>query len=161
MVMVVRDIQTVRGATLPDGLDLRPVDRPGSAPPDAVGLEDAVAAAVVSDPGITDSADHVAGYLRGLPPSVRLFAAVDEAGVARATSACHVLGEYAQVFFVSTEPAWRRRGIGAAMSAAALRGAASCGARWAFLHSTADGASLDRRLGFEPVGLLTRYSYAD
>jgi ribosomal protein S18 acetylase RimI-like enzyme len=96
-----------------------------------------------------------------LPASVRLFAGVDETGAARATSACHVFGEFAQIFFVSTEPAWRRRGIGSAMTAGALRSAASLGARRAFLHSTADGASLYTRLGFEAIGLLTRYSYAD
>ncbi|HST16739.1 MAG TPA: GNAT family N-acetyltransferase [Gaiellaceae bacterium] len=162
MAMVLRDIRSVKGkAALPDGLDLRPVDRVGSGAPDAVRLTDAVAAAIASDPGITDSPDRVAEYLSGLPPSVQLFAAVDETGVARATSACHVFGPYAQVFFVSTEPAWRRRGIGGAMTACALRGAAALGARSALLHSTADGASLYKRLGFEAVGLLTRYSYAD
>jgi ribosomal protein S18 acetylase RimI-like enzyme len=159
--MVLSEIETLPGAVLPEGLDLRPVNLVGSEAPDAIPLKDAVAAALASDPGITDPAEHVAGYLSGLPPSVRLFAAVDETGVARATSACHVFGEYAQIFFVSTEPAWRRQGIGGAMTAGALRGAASLGARRAFLHSTADGASLYRRLGFEAVGLLTRYSCAD
>ena len=161
LAMVLRDLQTVTGTALPDGLDLQLVDRVGPGAADAVPLKAAVAAAIASDPGITGSADHVTRYLSGLPPSVRLFAAVDETGAVRATSACHVFGNYAQVFFVSTEPAWRRRGIGCAMTAGALRGAASLGARQAFLHSTADGASLYKRLGFEPVGLLTRYSYAD
>lgn len=159
--MVLRDLHALADAALPDGLDLRAVDRAGTGAPDAVTLEDAAAAAKRSDLGITDSADEVAAFLSGLPPSVRLFAAVDEAGVARATSACHVFGEYTQVFFVSTEPSWRRRGIGTAMTAAALRGAASLGARRALLHSTAEGASVYRRLGFEPVGLLTRYARRD
>ncbi len=159
--MVLRDIQAVTGTALPDGLEFRAVDLVGSGAQDAVPLKDAVAAAIASDPGITDSAERMAGYLSGLPSSVRLFAAVDEIGVARATSACHVFGEYAQVFFVSTEPTWRRRGIGGAMIRGALRSAASLGARRAFLHSTADGASLYESLGFEPAGLLTRYSYAD
>jgi len=161
LAMVLRDIRAVTGTALPDGLDLRCVDRVGSGAPDAVPLKDAVDAAIASDPGITDSADRVAAYLSGLPPSVRLFAAVDETGIVRATSACHVFGEYTQVFFVSTEPDWRRRGIGSAMTAGALRGAASLGARSALLHSTADGASLYKRLGFEALGMLTRYSYAD
>lgn len=47
------------------------------------------------------------------------------------------------------------------MTAGALQSAASLGARRAFLHSTADGAALYERLGFEPAGLLTRYSYSD
>jgi hypothetical protein len=95
MAMVLRDVQAVTGATLPDGLDLRPVNRVASEAPDAVPLKDAVAVAILSDLGITESADDAAEYLRALPSSVRLFAAVDERGVARATSACHVFGEYA------------------------------------------------------------------
>jgi ribosomal protein S18 acetylase RimI-like enzyme len=161
MAMVLRDVQAATGATLPDGLDARPVNRVASEAPDAVPLKNAVAVAIESDPGITDSADDVAGYLSGLPSSVRLFAAVDEKGVARATSACHVFGEYAQVFFVSTEPAWRRRGIGQAMTLEALKAAAYLGVRRAFLHATDDGGSVYKGLGFEAVGLLARYSYAD
>jgi len=96
-----------------------------------------------------------------LPSSVRLFAAIDESGVAHATSACHVFGDYTQIFFVNTEPAWRRGGIGQAMTSEALRAAASLGARRALLHATDDGASVYTRLGCEDVGLLTRYSGAD
>jgi ribosomal protein S18 acetylase RimI-like enzyme len=161
MAMVLRDIEDMSSASLPDGLELRPVDRLDLVAPDAVPLKDVVTAAIRSDPGITDAPDRVAGYLSGLPPSVRIYAAVDETGAVRATSACHVFGEYTQIFFVSTEPAWRQQGIGGAMTAGALRGAASLGAHRAFLHSTADGASVYRRLGFEAVGLLTRYSHTD
>jgi predicted GNAT family acetyltransferase len=134
------------------------VSREPSEAPDAVELKDAAAVAIASDLGITEPADEVAAFLSGLPTSVRLFAAVDETGVSHATSACHVFGEYAQIFFVNTEPAWRRRGIGEAMTLAALRSAAALGARRAFLHATDDGASIYTRLGFEPVGQLTRYS---
>jgi ribosomal protein S18 acetylase RimI-like enzyme len=161
LAMVLRDLRTAGDAELPDGLALRPVDRVGSEAPDAVPLKDAAAAVVVSDPGVTDSADQVGEYLSGLPASVRLFAAIDETGVVRATSACHVFGEYTQIFFVSTDPNWRRCGVGSAMTAAALRAAASLGAHRALLHSTADGASLYARLGFESVGLLTRYSQTE
>jgi ribosomal protein S18 acetylase RimI-like enzyme len=159
MAMVLRDVQAGTGATLPDGLDLRPVNRVAPEAPDAVSLKDAVAVAISSDPSVEGSAEDAARYLSGLPNSVRLFAAVDEDGVARATSACHVFGEYAQVFFVNTEPAWRRRGIGQAMTSEALRAAASLGARHAFLHATDDGASVYKRLGFEDAGMLTRFSY--
>lgn len=159
--MVLRDVQAVTGATLPEGLDLRPVHRIASEAPNAVPVQDAAAVAIASDLGITESADDVAGFLSRLPPSVRIFAAVDERGVARATSACHIFGEYAQVFFVNTEPAWRRRGIGRAMTLEALRAAASLGARRALLHATDEGASVYKQLGFEPIGLLTRYSCTD
>ena len=154
MAMVLPDVRGLTGATLPDGLELRAV-------PDAVPLKDAAAVAIASDLSITESADNVAGFLRRLPSSVRLFAAVDKKEVARATSACHVFGEYAQVFFVNTEPAWRRRGVGYAMTLEALRAAALLGARRAILHATDDGASVYTRLGFEAVGVLTRYSCAD
>jgi ribosomal protein S18 acetylase RimI-like enzyme len=161
LAMVLRDVRALTGATLPDGLGFRPVNRVVSEAPDAVSLEDAVAVAIASDRSVKDPADVAAEYFRGLPSSVRLFAAVDENGVARATSACHVFGEYAQVFFVNTEPAWRRRGIGQAMTLEAVRAAASAGARRAFLHATEDGASLYKRLGFEAVGLVTRYTCVD
>jgi ribosomal protein S18 acetylase RimI-like enzyme len=159
LAMVLGDIDAATDAQLPDGLELRPVNRPEE--PGSVSLEDAAATAVASDPGIPDPPDKVAGFLGGLPSSVRLFAAVDAEGAVRATAACHVFGEYAQVFFVTTEPAWRRRGIGSAMTLGALRAAASLGARQAFLHSTEDGVSVYTGLGFEPVGLVTRYACAD
>lgn len=158
--MVLRRIQDVVNVVLPDGLVLRSVNRIATETPDAVALHDAVAVAIASDPGITEPADEFARFLTGLPSSVRLFAAVDDAGVARATSGCDVFDEYARVFFVNTEPGWRHRGIGRAMTVEALRAAASAGARRAFLHATDDGASVYRRLGFEVAGRLTRYSRA-
>ena len=161
MAMVLRDIQAVNGATLPDGLDFRPVNRDTSTVPDAVPMKDAAAVGIASNRSITGSADDVAKWISGLPSSVRLFAAIDESGVAHATSACHVFGDYTQIFFVNTEPAWRRGGIGQAMTSEALRAAASLGARRALLHATDDGASVYTRLGCEDVGLLTRYSGAD
>jgi ribosomal protein S18 acetylase RimI-like enzyme len=159
--MVLQDVHAVPAPTIPNGLVLRPVRRLAcEAPDDAVPLEDAVAVAIASDPGITESPDAFAGFLRGLPSSVRLFAAVDDAGAARATSGSEVFGEYARIFFVNTEPGWRRRGIGRAMTLEALRAAASSGARRAFLHATDDSACVYTRLGFEAAGRLTRYSRA-
>lgn len=157
--MVLRDVEAANGGALPDDLALRPVSR-GGAEASGIPLHDAAAVAIASDLSITASADEVVRFLTGMPPSVRLLAAVDEAGVARATSACHVFGEYAQVFFVNTEPGWRRRGIGRAMTLEALRAAAVLGARQAVLHATDFGASVYQRLGFEAVGLLTRYQCA-
>ena len=145
------------GSTLPDGLALRHVKRLGNEVPDAVPLEEAVALVIASDPGLTELPETFAGFLRGLPSSVQLLAAVDEQGVARATSGCDVFGEYARLFFVNTEPAWRRRGIGRTMTAQALRAAASSGARRAVLDSTDAGVSVYSGLGFEVAGRLTRY----
>lgn len=156
--MVLREIDPGSGSALPDGLDVRPVAVRGNGAPGAVALEDAAAVAIASDPGIAEPAAEFAAYLRGLPSSVQLFAAVGEDGVAHATSGCDVHGEHARIFFVDTEPTWRRRGIGSAMTAAALRAAAAAGARHAYLHATTDGASVYMRLGFEAIGRLTRYS---
>ncbi len=158
--MVCRDVRVVPAVTLPAGLVLRPVNRLASDAADAVPLNDAVGVAIASDPDITGTVDQFAGFLQSLPTSVRLFAAVDERGFARATSGCDVFGDYARVFFVNTEPGWRRRGVGAAMTVEALRAAASSGARTAFLDATADGAPVYLRLGFETAGRLTRYSRA-
>jgi ribosomal protein S18 acetylase RimI-like enzyme len=156
--MVCRDIDAVPAATLPDGLVLRPVNRLGSQAPGAVPLGEAVAVAVASDPGIIEPADEFARFLRGLPSSVRLFAAVNGDGMARATSGCDVFGEDARIFFVNTEPDWRGRGIGSAMTREALRAAARSGAHRAVLDSTDAAASLYMRLGFEVAGRLARYS---
>jgi len=158
--MVLQAVRAVPAATLPGGLVLRPVRRLASEARDAVPLEDAIAVAIASDPGLTDAPVQVARFLRGLRHPVHLFAAVDAAGVARATSGCEVFGEYTRIFFVNTEPAWRRRGIGRAMTQEALRTAASSGARRAVLHATNDGAPVYRRLGFEVAGRVTRYSRA-
>ena len=158
--MVLRNVQVAANATLPAGLVLRPVAGLTSDVPDAVPLRDAVAVAIASDPGITEPPDEFARFLMRLPASVRLFAAVDDAGVVRATAGCEVFGEYARVFFVNTEPACRRRGIGRAMTVAALHAAASAGAARAVLHATDDAVSVYARLGFEGAGRLTRYSRA-
>ena len=157
--MVLRDIHAVSIATLPDGLILRPVKRL-ACESGAVPLQAAAALAIASDPGITQPADEFAEFLRALPSAVRLFAAVDESGIPRATSGCVVFGEYARIFFVNTEPGWRRRGIGRAMTVEALRAAASSGARRAILDATDRGASVYLRLGFEDAGRLTRYARA-
>ena len=160
MAMVLRDVQAVTGPSLPDGLDLRPVNRGSSKAPDGVPLKEALAVAMASDPSATESAEDAARYFDGLPDSARLFAAVDENGVVRATAACHVFGEYAQLFFVNTEPAWRRRGIGQAITVGVLREAASLGARNAILHATELGASVYKRVGLVAVNA-TRYSFSE
>jgi ribosomal protein S18 acetylase RimI-like enzyme len=157
--MVRRDLHVLPAVALPDGLELRPVSRVASETSAAVALGDAVAVALASDPGITESAaGEFARFLSSLGPSTRLFAAVDEAGVARATAGHEVFGEYVHVFFVNTEPDWRRRGIASAMTVQALAAAASAGARRAVLDATDTGISVYLRLGFEVAGRLTRYS---
>jgi predicted N-acetyltransferase YhbS len=60
--------------------------------------------------------------------------------------------------FVNTDPNWRGRGIGQAMTAAALSAAQGLGAQHACLDATDAGQSIYSRLGFEPVTQTTRFS---
>ncbi|HEY7633315.1 MAG TPA: GNAT family N-acetyltransferase [Thermoleophilaceae bacterium] len=156
--MVCRDLRTVPTLTLPNDLTLRPVRRLADDASDGVPLENAVAAAKLADPRIEDPHTVFAGYLRSLPSTVRLLAAVDAADVVRATSGCGAFGTAASVMFVNTDPNWRRRGIGQAMTAAALRAAQGLGAQHACLDATGAGRSIYSRLGFEPVTQTTRFS---
>ena len=57
----------------------------------------------------------------------------------------------AGLFVVSTAPSHRRRGIGRAVTTAALAAAAERGLRVAVLNPTEQGAPLYRRMGFEQV----------
>jgi GNAT superfamily N-acetyltransferase len=154
--MVCRDVDCVPAVALPEGLMFRPVERlaplEGSVP-----LVDAAAVAVAADSDIVDTPVVFARFLESLPGSVRLFAAIDEGGVVRATSGCDVFGEHTRVLFVNTDPRWRGRGIGGAMTAAALQAAARSGAQRAYLDATDVAVSLYRRLGFEAAGRSMRY----
>ena len=155
--MVCRDLRTVPEVALPGELMFRTVRRLPGDGPDGVPLEDAVAAAVLAAPSITDPPDVFADYLRSLPPAFRLFAAVDGDGVVHATSGSAAFGTDATVLFVNTDPGWRGRGIGTAMTTAALRAARDSGARRASLDSSDAGARIYQRIGFESVGGTTRY----
>jgi ribosomal protein S18 acetylase RimI-like enzyme len=98
--MVRPELDTLPEPALPAGLTVR----------DDLPLADVVQ--------LVDEPDVVLGLLRRSPLS--LFAAVDGDGVVRATSGSAVYGEDASVSFVNTDPAWRGRGIGTAMTALAL-----------------------------------------
>jgi len=61
------------------------------------------------------------------------------------------------VIFVNTHPDWRGRGVGQAMTAAALRAAQNSGARRACLDSSDAGLSIYARLGFKTVARTKRF----
>jgi GNAT superfamily N-acetyltransferase len=147
--MTCRDLQTVPPSRLPSELTLRPVRRLAGVAPDGVALEDAVAA-ILADPRIDDRPDVFAGFVRSLPAAVRLFAAVGRDGAVRATSGSGAFGTEASVLFVNTDPEWRGRGIGQAMTAAALHAARDRGATRACLDATDAGLSIYPRLGSRP-----------
>jgi GNAT superfamily N-acetyltransferase len=159
--MVCSGLAEVPRASLPDGLELRRVQRlddDDPAGPGGVRLVHAAAVALRSDAQmapVTRLDDFVA-YLRSIP-GAGFLAAVDADGLVRATAASSAFGSLAGVFFVNTDPAWRGRGVGTAMTAAALHEAARAGARGAFLDSSALGRSIYLRLGFEPVAETTLF----
>lgn len=157
--MICPDLRLVPMLSLTSRLRLRPVRRLREDPGDGVPLQDAVAAAIAASPAIDDPPEVFAEYLRSLPTAIRLFAAIDADGVVRATSGAGAYGTEASVLFVNTDPGWRRQGIGLAMTAAALRSARARGARRACLEASDAGASIYKRLGFEPVTQITRFFY--
>jgi len=74
-----------------------------------------------------------------------------------ATAGWGAFGEEATVIFVNTQPDWRGRAIGRAMTAAALRSALHGGARRASLDASYAGARIYRRLGFDVVSATTSF----
>lgn len=155
--MVCRDLGAVPAVALPSELTVRPVRRRPEDELPGVPLEDAVATAMCAAPTIPDPPEAFAAFLRSLPSTFRLFAAVDRGGAVRATSGSGVFGRHATVIFVNTEPGWRGRGIGQAMTAHALERARRSGATHACLDASAGGRSIYRRLGFDTAGKLTRW----
>src|SRR5262249_12877951 len=138
---------------------LREVRRLSDDAVEGVPLEQAVAAAMRADPRIDGPPAAFADYLRSLPPTAHLFAAVDaDDGAVRATSGCNAVGETASVFFVNTEPEWRRQGIAHAMTSQALAAALRRGARHASLDATGAGRRIYERLGFEAVAQVARFT---
>jgi GNAT superfamily N-acetyltransferase len=154
--MICRDLGTVPAFARPSELALRPVRRLSDDAPDGVPLAQAIATAALADPGITDP-QALVDYLQSLPPAFGLFAAVDDAGVVRATSGSGAFGTTASVIFVNTDPGWRRRGIALAMTATALRSAWQSGARAAGLDASDAGRQLYLRLGFQTATPTTRF----
>ncbi|MEV1315192.1 GNAT family N-acetyltransferase [Micromonospora arborensis] len=82
---------------------------------------------------------------------IRLAGRLDDGKIVGTTVAWLSQG-LVTLYFVGTQPEQRRRGIGAAMTSAALRLAAERGARTAALTSSPIGESVYRNLGFRPVG---------
>jgi ribosomal protein S18 acetylase RimI-like enzyme len=155
--MVCRDLATIPELPLPAELTVQNVQRLDGDPP-GVDLERATGACVAADPGFDLTGIRLAEFLRtNVPPPTKLFAAVDEDGEVRATSGSFVIGVDCTVIFVSTDIAWRGRGIGTAMTAHALRAAVAAGARQACLDASEPGQPIYERLGFEDAGAVSRF----
>jgi GNAT superfamily N-acetyltransferase len=95
--------------------------------------------------GLADPWRHYLGYLDGEPvATVTVFFAAGVAGV----------------YFVMTVPEARRRGIGAAITAAVLREARDSGVEYAVLGSSSAGRSVYAGLGFREVCAINLYEWA-
>jgi ribosomal protein S18 acetylase RimI-like enzyme len=122
-----------------------------------VHLDRAAAACMQFDPVAADLTLHdFVSYLQSLP-NAEFFVAVDQDGSVHATAGSSVVGKDARVFFVSTDPGWRGRGVGTAMTATALRAAHARGATRAGLDASRAGQAIYRRLGFDDVAQLTMF----
>lgn len=155
--MVCRNLRSVPEYPLPDGLTLRPVSR-FAEEAGGVPLTDAVAAAGRATSAGEESSAALVTYLRRLPKESRLFAAIDGDGVVRGTSGSRTFFSDAYVFFVNTDPRWRRRGVALSMTATALHAAVTSGATRASLDASGPGIPLYRRLGFTALGRITQFS---
>ena len=84
--------------------------------------------------------------------------AIDQQPVATAT--LFFAADVAGLYFVSTVPAWRGRGIGSAISRAALAGARDLGFAVAVLGSSPMGQRVYERLGFREVCAVEVYEWS-
>jgi GNAT superfamily N-acetyltransferase len=155
--MVRGELSSLPAVGLPSELSMRAVARLPGDPADAVPLEDAVALVAAVDPMVLESPDELAVYLRSLPAELALFAAVDAAGVVRATGGGGAFGAEATVMFISTDRRWRGRGVATAMTAAALLAARKAGATRAVLDASDPGRGIYSRLGFSAITQTKRY----
>jgi GNAT superfamily N-acetyltransferase len=67
--------------------------------------------------------------------------------------------EVGGIYFVCTHPAYRRRGIGAAITLAAMRGASELGCRLAVLGTSDMGRPVYERLGFRDAGVMLIFDW--
>ena len=85
--------------------------------------------------------------LLDIEPLTALLAFVD--GEPASTSAVFVTGEIAGVYNVATTPAMRGRGVGAAVTWAAVAAGAAAGCTRSILQASAEGAPVYTRMGFD------------
>ena len=78
-------------------------------------------------------------------------------GTPGATSEIVLGGGVAGLYSVCTLEAYRRRGLGAAMTTHALLAARSAGCETAILQASASGAGIYARVGFQAFGEITEY----
>jgi ribosomal protein S18 acetylase RimI-like enzyme len=101
--------------------------------------------------GSADLADNLAYFFdAGIERPFVAYLGLSE-GAPVASSLVFFGGGVAGIYHVSTAPAYRRRGLGSAITTAALAEAHRRGYSVAILHATAAGYPVYRRLGFDEV----------
>ena len=76
-----------------------------------------------------------------------------------ATASVLMCGEVAGIYLVGTLASARGRGLGSAVTLAALHHARERGARWGALQSSKMGESVYRAIGFVSHGMLSMYEW--
>jgi ribosomal protein S18 acetylase RimI-like enzyme len=74
-----------------------------------------------------------------------------------ATALSVTLGEFTGIFNVATEPAYRGRGFGTAVTARAVADGGLAGATWCWLQSSEEGYPVYRDLGFRTIETWTHW----
>lgn len=118
---------------------------------------DAYASSFGIGPDLRDAViDAEAGLRTDLGRLIRLVGRVD--GRAVATSAVLVSNGVAGLYWIGTDPAYRERGIGAALTAAAMEIGREHGMSVCTLQASSQGEPVYTRLGFVGVGEVVLYS---
>jgi GNAT superfamily N-acetyltransferase len=136
-----------------DGLEIRPVRDPDS-------LREWMRVwAFAAPPEMEERWLHVYRQLPyGPDRDLRMFVG-HLAGKPVATCYLFLTGGVVALHYVVTDPLYRRRSIGAAMTDAALRHARDAGSRIAVLTASPDGINIYRRLGFHECCLVGTYEW--
>ncbi|MET7986773.1 GNAT family N-acetyltransferase [Streptomyces sp. NPDC005281] len=138
---------------LPAGLIIERVDGPDG----VTDYVDAYASSFGVGPTLRNLVVDAESNLRtDLGRLIRLVGRID--GRAVATSAVLISNGVAGVYWVGTDPTYRGRGIGAALTAAAMVIGRQHGAFVCTLQASDLGAPVYRRLGFTPVSEVVLYS---
>lgn len=87
---------------------------------------------------------HLVGYVENLPV---------------ATATLFYTGDTVGLYFIATAPAWRQKGIGAAITEAALQCGREQGAQWAVLCASSMGYGVYRRVGFSDLASIGIYTW--
>jgi GNAT superfamily N-acetyltransferase len=148
--MICTDLAGVPRPPLPDSLRLSRVQVGGITDP-TLPTTAAFAAAIEAEDG-PPPGSMLPAVLRMAARPVQLFAAVDRDGSIQATSAAAASGTTGMLWGIGTMHDWRGQGVGTAMTAVAVHGAADLGATTLLLDATDMGESIYRRLGFTAYG---------